>query len=129
MMRANVLAADSQILADLPRAVCGSGRCAAGTLTTVEDLSGAAGPVALLRGGRDLSRRLCLRDPVRPEADDLVWYVADVRDSGLEAQIKVITLGDDDLPGFLRGLADDFRGWPGTRHWRSLDARTQHIAH
>ena len=78
-------------------------------------------PNGAVAGGRDFSRRLCLRDPVRPEADDLAWYVADVRDSGLEAQIKVVTLGDDDLPGFLRGLADDFRGWPGTRHWRSLE--------
>jgi hypothetical protein len=102
----------------LPPAV--TGRVAA-TLASVEDPSGADSPVMLLRGGRDFSRRMRLRDPVRPEADELVWFVAEVHDSGLEAQIKVITLGDDDLPGFLRGLADDFRGWPGARHWRSLE--------
>lgn len=98
-----------------------TGRSACVTVTTMEGPSGAGGPAVLLRGGRGFRRSMRLRDAVRPEADDIVWCVAEVQDNGLEAQIKLITLGDDDLPGFLRRLSEDFRGWPGIRRWRSLE--------
>ncbi len=77
-------------------------------------------PHLMLRGSRDLSRWLEPRDPMRPDGEDLVCCAVQVHDIGLEADIKVITWGNDDLPGFLRGQADDFHGWAGSRQWRSL---------
>jgi hypothetical protein len=70
-------------------------------------------------------RRLLFRDPVRPYADspyedETVRYVAEARNSGLEATIKIETCADDGLAGFLHELAEDFRGWAETWEWRSL---------
>lgn len=89
-------------------------------METQSDLNG---PVVLFRGDCGYRRRMLLRDPMRPDADDLIWYVAEVKDDGLEAQVKVISCGGDDLPGFLRELTEDFRGWDGARHWRSLESQ------
>jgi hypothetical protein len=80
----------------------------------VEDSSSADRPVVALRGAQDSRRRLLFRDPVRPYADspyedETVRCVAEARDSGLEATIKIETCADDGLAGFLHELAEDFR--------------------
>ncbi|HET7531631.1 MAG TPA: DUF6228 family protein [Nocardioidaceae bacterium] len=33
----------------------------------------------------------------------------------------VASLGGDDLPVFVKDLAERFRGWSGVRRWRSLE--------
>ena len=40
---------------------------------------------------------------------------------GPRATVEITSLHDDALPAFLHDLADDFRGWPGVPHWRSLE--------
>jgi hypothetical protein len=51
----------------------------------------------------------------------IVDYLVDVQDSGLQVSLGVTSLSGDDLSGFLRGLAENFRGWAGARQWRSLE--------
>ena len=49
-------------------------------------------------------------------------YTVKVNADGLTASAPVITTADGyGLPGFIQQLADDFRGWEGTRSWRSLE--------
>jgi hypothetical protein len=60
----------------------------------------------------------------RPYADDpypFLDYAVEIRGGGVQANALVRSLAGDDLPGFLRHLAADFRGWPEARHWRSLE--------
>ncbi|MEV0166422.1 DUF6228 family protein [Nonomuraea fuscirosea] len=70
----------------------------------------------------------CSRDPAvairlsgrRIDDDETVFSVEATAD-GLQATIPEVTVSIYDLAGdlaaFLCGLADDFRGWPGTRTW------------
>jgi hypothetical protein len=51
----------------------------------------------------------------------IVDYLVEVQDGGLQVSLGVTSLSGDDLPGFLRGLAEDYRGWAGARQWRSLE--------
>ena len=96
-----------------------------------------------LRGAPLHDRRLVFRDPVyaSPEAiarrygDKTIWCVAEVHDehdlswlrtgsvSSLHAQITITAFEDDGVARFLRGLADDFRGWSGSRHWQSVNGQ------
>lgn len=49
-------------------------------------------------------------------------FTVTVNADGLTASAPVIsTLDGYGLPSFMRELADDFRGWDGTRSWRSLE--------
>jgi len=60
----------------------------------------------------------------RPFAEDaypFLDYAVEIRGGGIQASVLVRSLGGDDLPGFLLDLAANFRGWPGARHWRSLE--------
>jgi hypothetical protein len=41
---------------------------------------------------------------------------------------QVLLLGGSDLPDFLRGLYEDFRGWEGERTWHSIESELQVIA-
>jgi len=91
------------------------------TMTCMYDPSPVDGPAVRLRGGRNLSRTLCLREPVRPCADVIVDYLVEVQDSGLQVSLGVTSHSGDDLSGFLRRLAEDYRGWAGARQWRSLE--------
>jgi hypothetical protein len=114
-------------------------RCAIARLTSVTYPLSLDGPIVLLQGGPLVDRRLIFRNPVyasseaivRRFGDQTICCVVEVHDehdrrefrprvgSGLHAQITVSTFEDDGLTEFLRGLADDFRGWSGSRHWRS----------
>jgi hypothetical protein len=40
----------------------------------------------------------------------------------------VTTLDGDDLDGFIRGLAADWRGWDGDRAWISLEEHMSIVA-
>src|SRR5215472_4744247 len=60
----------------------------------------------------------------RPYAEDpypFLDYAVEIRGGGVQASVLVRSLAGDDLPGFLRDLAAGVRGWPGARHWRSLE--------
>ena len=91
------------------------------TMTCMYDPSPVDGLAVWLRGGRNLSRTLCLREPVKPFGDVVVDYLVEVQDSGLQVGLGVISLSGDGLSGFLRGLAEGYRGWAGARQWRSLE--------
>lgn len=41
--------------------------------------------------------------------------------NGLLAKTPVTSLAGDSLDAFLSDIADQFRGWNGTRSWRSLE--------
>jgi len=73
------------------------------------------------------SGTVILHRPADPYGDGYVAQMTvELRDDGLHARTDV-TLSwpppgqDQDLLVFLQGLADDWRGWSGDRHWRSLD--------
>lgn len=52
----------------------------------------------------------------------------ELHDQGLDARTNVEVWWppagiDYDLPAFLQALAEDWRGWPDVRRWRSMDAK------
>jgi hypothetical protein len=53
-----------------------------------------------------------------------VWIAA----GGLSCAHYVVVHGDDGLPGFVAGLARDWRGWPGERRWHSLEEELTIVA-
>jgi hypothetical protein len=64
---------------------------------------------------------LTLSDPQRPWSDVIVDYFVNASGNGLDARLTVTSLEGDSLAVFLSELADQFRGWSGTREWRSLE--------
>lgn len=53
-------------------------------------------------------------------------YTVTVNADGLVATASVISTPDGHgLPDFIQQLSDDFRGWAGTRSWRSLESQLQ----
>jgi Family of unknown function (DUF6228) len=64
---------------------------------------------------------LRLSQPARPWDDDLLTYQIQVQAPGLLATVEITSLHGDAIPAFLHDLAEDFRGWPGSRNWRSLE--------
>lgn len=65
------------------------------------------------------------RDPSNPylAADDMVEYVVQISGPGLTAEAPVMNLSGegDGLLQFFEVLADEFRGWDGTRTWESVE--------
>jgi hypothetical protein len=52
------------------------------------------------------------------------FLVAELHLGGLSASARVVNnyaTGFEDLADFLQQLADDWRGWEGTRRWQSLE--------
>jgi hypothetical protein len=52
----------------------------------------------------------------------------ELHDDGIQARTDVdlslpLTNTEQDLVAFLQALANDWRGWPDARHWRSLDGK------
>ena len=76
---------------------------------------------------RGANQRWTLYPPTDPYADGYVAHVrTELRDDGLCAETTVTIGGpamssDEDLVAFLAGLADEWRGWPGSRRWRALE--------
>lgn len=72
-------------------------------------------------------RRWIMYPPVDPYGDGYVAHLrVEVVDDGLHAATTAMidddrTGGPGDLVGFLRRLADDWRGWSGTRVWNALE--------
>jgi hypothetical protein len=60
-------------------------------------------------------------EPLLPDADLVMFDVTIETTTGLTANTGVQTLSGDDLPSWLSGLADEFRGWSGTKTWESLE--------
>lgn len=88
---------------------------------TDESFAGAAdGPVLT---SRSWERQVELAFTSYQPTDDYVGeYVVRVTADGLSALVPVITsVGGDNLPGFIDGLCEAFRGWEGSQHWRSLE--------
>jgi hypothetical protein len=87
----------------------------------VTDQPGApTGPVLT---ARSFGRRVELAFSEYQPMDDYVGeYLVFASAEGLQVRSPVVTsLGGDNLSGFAYGLAQDFRGWPGPRRWRSLE--------
>lgn len=62
---------------------------------------------------------------VKRGSDGEIWHVwVRLRVGGLDASLPVspdYATGFDELAGFFRGLAADWRGWPGERTYESLE--------
>ncbi|TCO24738.1 hypothetical protein EV652_108273 [Kribbella steppae] len=71
------------------------------------------------------SQRFRYRDPSDPyvAADDIVEYTVRLSGNGLTAEALVLSLdtAGSGLPAFIEYLAEDFRGWDGTRTWENVD--------
>ncbi|MER5373955.1 DUF6228 family protein [Streptomyces sp. NPDC002553] len=54
---------------------------------------------------------------------DCVHYAVELRAPGLTARVDEVVawVRDGGLPGLLKGLAADYRGWDGERHWQTDD--------
>lgn len=91
------------------------------------------GPAVALRwsnGDREASiefasPRFRYRDPSDQylAADDMVEYTVRLAGNGLTAEALVLSLdrAGYGLPAFVGQLAEDFRGWAGTRTWENAD--------
>lgn len=71
------------------------------------------------------SPRFRYLDPSDPylAADDMVEYTVRLSGNGLTAEVLVLSLdtAGHGLPAFLEELAEEFRGWDGTRTWENAD--------
>lgn len=71
------------------------------------------------------SPRFRFRDPADPHlaADDMVEYTVRLSGNGLRAEALILSLDSagSGLAAFIAQLADDFRGWNGTRTWKNAD--------
>lgn len=71
------------------------------------------------------SPRFRYRDPSDPNlaADDMVEYTVRLSGNGLTAEALVLSLdaAGHGLLAFIEELAEDFRGWDGTRAWENAD--------
>jgi hypothetical protein len=58
--------------------------------------------------------------------EDSIHYAVEASAPGLSARVdeavSAVWEPAPDLPVFLEGLAEEFRGWSGTRSWRSLES-------
>lgn len=66
-------------------------------------------------------RTLRMGSPLHPWDDDFVDVIVQLDGQGLHAETSMRTIGGDGLVTFLEQLASDYRGWDGSREWRSLD--------
>lgn len=61
-----------------------------------------------------------------------IGFSIEARADGLHASVgpvEVWVWDDADLPGFLAGLAEDFRGWSGERAWQTNHLAVQAVFH
>jgi hypothetical protein len=73
-------------------------------------------PVARIGSGSETLILIAEEGAVRP--DELV---CEFRAETMSASRRVYALGFTDLAEFFEGLAVDWRGWTGSRAWRSLE--------
>lgn len=55
-----------------------------------------------------------------PIDEDVGTLLVGMRADGLACDLPVESIGGDGLDAFLAGLAEDWRGWPGTRRWETV---------
>jgi hypothetical protein len=59
-------------------------------------------------------------------ADTMLEYIVKISGPGMAAEAPVMNTSDrSELPDFIHELADNFRGWRGTRTWESLEHQLQ----
>jgi len=78
-----------------------------------------AAPQVIVRSGKDPAVRVLLHDRQFIDEDQTAFAVS-LQASGLAAHFRDVIVGiwqPEDLPGFIDGLAADFRGWSGCRSW------------
>jgi hypothetical protein len=86
----------------------------------VDDASG--GLVVRVGDPRPRPVHLLFSEPTRPYGDDpTLDFLVRARGEWVSIETSVRTWGGDGLDTFLSSLAEDFRGWEGTRTWRSLE--------
>jgi len=77
--------------------------------------------VITIRAGWRRAHKIRFGPCCRPFADYLVDYIVEVDATGLKGGVRVRSVEGDELPGFLRQLAESYRGWPDVRRWRSFE--------
>lgn len=83
-----------------------------------DDLDGAA-PQVIITSYENAAAQVRLRDR-RLVGEYETTFAVGLRADGLDArtgEVSVTPWDGEGLPGFLGGLAADFRGWAGTRSW------------
>ncbi|WP_153426548.1 DUF6228 family protein [Streptomyces alkaliphilus] len=80
------------------------------------------GPIVKVGSLDSPSAALTLSRPVRPFDDELMLdFMVTARGEWGRVETAVSVWGTDGLGDFLASLAEDFRGWKGSRVWESLD--------
>ena len=74
-------------------------------------------PLASIGSGSEMLTLTAEEGAFRP--DELV---CELRAETMSASRRVYALGFTDLAEFFEGLATDWRGWTGSRAWRSLES-------
>lgn len=87
------------------------------------DQPGDAAPTGPVLTARSWDRKVRLAFSDYRTMDDYVGeYLVFASAEGLQVRSPVVaSLGGDDLPVFVKDLAERFRGWSGVRRWRSLE--------
>ncbi|MFB7755683.1 DUF6228 family protein [Streptomyces sp. NPDC056121] len=84
-----------------------------------------AGPSVHVGGERYRAIKLRFHQLTRSfpeERDDLMLdFLVTAEGESARIEVMVRTWAGDGLDVFLAGLAEEFRGWDGTRTWRSLE--------
>lgn len=79
----------------------------------------------VIRSGQDPGVRVRLHNRQFLDEHETAFSI-DIDADGLHAHLRdvIVAVWDiEDLPGFLDGLADSFRGWTGTRSWAASHLR------
>jgi hypothetical protein len=66
--------------------------------------------------------------PYGPDDPHFVGMLVRAVGGQVRVEQQVLLLAASELPRFLRGLYEDFRGWAGERTWRSLESELRVIA-
>lgn len=91
-------------------------------MTEKPETGGSAGPVLTAHHNLD-ERQVQLSFMAYQPMDNYVGeYLVTALAETMQVSVPVIaSLGGDNLPGFIRGLTEDFKGWQGVQSWRSLE--------
>ncbi|MFI2486886.1 DUF6228 family protein [Promicromonospora kroppenstedtii] len=63
--------------------------------------------------------------PYGPDDPHVVGVLMRAVGAHVRVEQQVLLLGTSEIPHFLRGLYEDFRGWAGDRTWHSLESELQ----
>jgi hypothetical protein len=80
-------------------------------------------PQRTLRFASSDSDACLVLESARGTGREVESYTVRVAVAGLRAETAVRTYGDDGLPAYFAALAQDWRGWSGSRGWWSLEGQ------